>query len=180
MTITLADLKVKGRILLVEDEADVRQALTDVFQCFGMEIVTAVDGEKALHRLKKVESYHLIVSDIRMPKMDGLQLFEAVRSLGIESPFVFLTACDDKERIIEAMRLGAFDYIEKPFNANELESVIEIALDVGIRQQRIAEIKTQLAENTTKSPAKAVLEMEHLQKVIQMMRVNNQRKRKAA
>lgn len=174
------DTNVKGKILVVEDENDVRTALIDVVQSFGYEVVPAVDGEKALYRLRTGETFHVILSDIRMPKMDGLKLFEGVRSLGLETPFIFLTACDDKERMAQAMRLGAFDYIDKPFKANDLESVLELAMEIGFRLQKINEIKSQIAENAIKSPAKAILEIEHLQKVIQMMRVNNQRKRKAA
>jgi YesN/AraC family two-component response regulator len=90
----------------------------------------ASDGRQALEIVNR-QQVTAIVSDINMPKMDGLQLLKEIRNLGLDTPFVFVSAYGDKENYLEALRLGATDFIEKPFDNTELLRSVKDAINLG-------------------------------------------------
>lgn len=102
----------KSRLLIVEDDADIRELLKHFLKDFVDEIVEAEDGSAALQFVKSQE-FDTILSDIEMPHMNGLKFLAYVRSLGQMTPFVVLTAHGDHSRALEALSLGAFDFITK-------------------------------------------------------------------
>lgn len=106
-------------ILLVEDDQDFRNILKQYLQMFDYTITCAQDGEAAISLFTQ-ESFDLCVLDVMMPKMDGFSLAEKIIELSPETPFIFLTARKLKEDRIKGLKLGADDYIVKPFEAEEL------------------------------------------------------------
>lgn len=116
-------------LLVVEDDQSMLVALRDILRGAGYEVRTAQHGEEALKSFK-AKKPSLILSDISMPVMDGIELFEAVRKLpgGMETPFIFLTARRTREQIFAGKSLGADDYITKPITSKELLSAVEVRL----------------------------------------------------
>jgi two-component system, OmpR family, response regulator len=106
-------------ILVVEDDTSVRELVCDALQLAGYETRTAVDGSEALASQQKTKA-DLIVSDINMPKVDGYELAQRLRDRGDTTPIIFLTARNEKPDIGKGFRVGADDYISKPFGIEEL------------------------------------------------------------
>ena len=107
------------KILLAEDDADFAQVLKQYLELFDFEVNWVSDGEKAFSVFQK-EQFHLSILDVMMPKMDGFTLAEKMVEHNPEVPFLFLTAKKLKEDKIRGLKLGADDYIVKPFEADEL------------------------------------------------------------
>ena len=106
-------------ILVVDDEAPVREMIGDALSLVGYATLFATDGLEALNFLR-TNPVDLIVSDINMPKLDGFQLLEALRHKGDSTPFVLLTASKERPHLSTGFRLGADDFIAKPFGIEEL------------------------------------------------------------
>ncbi len=107
------------RILLAEDDLDFGNILKQYLEISGYAITWAKDGKEALELFKN-DSFNICVFDVMMPKMDGFTLAEKVIDINPETPFIFLTARKLKEDKIKGLKLGADDYIVKPFEADEL------------------------------------------------------------
>ncbi len=103
-------------ILVVDDEQNMQSVLRILFQSQGYETKLAANGREALELLNKPDSVDMIISDLKMPEMDGIELLQEVRQRWPELPFVLVTAYGTIERAVEAMKLGAIDFITKPFN----------------------------------------------------------------
>lgn len=106
-------------ILVVDDEAPVREMIGDALSLAGYKTLAASDGLEALNILRS-SKVDLIVSDINMPKLDGFQLLESLRLKGDDTPFVLLTASKERPHLSTGFRLGADDFIAKPFGIEEL------------------------------------------------------------
>lgn len=106
-------------ILVVEDDTSVREMVCDALQLAGYETSSAVDGSEALSSQQKSKA-DLIVSDVNMPKVDGYELAQRLRDRGDTTPIIFLTARSEKPDIGKGFRVGADDYIAKPFGIEEL------------------------------------------------------------
>ncbi|WP_298901024.1 response regulator transcription factor [uncultured Psychroserpens sp.] len=106
-------------ILLAEDDVDFGHILKQYLEISGYQITWAKDGKEALEQFKNGH-YNICVFDVMMPKMDGFTLAEKVIDINPETPFIFLTARKLKEDKIKGLKLGADDYIVKPFEADEL------------------------------------------------------------
>jgi DNA-binding NtrC family response regulator len=121
----------KQKVLLVEDEAIVRESLRDWLTEDGYDVECVDTGEEALERVKK-EEFGVIVLDLRLPGIDGLQVFEHAKELKPETKGVIITAYPSKETLDKARKLGLVDYLVKPFKISDLEKLIGAALgEVG-------------------------------------------------
>jgi CheY-like chemotaxis protein len=121
----------KQKVLLVEDEAIVRESLRDWLTEDGYDVECVDTGEEALERVKK-EEFGVIVLDLRLPGIDGLQVFEHAKELKPETKGVIITAYPSKETLDKARKLGLVDYLVKPFKVSDLEKLIGAALgEVG-------------------------------------------------
>ncbi|MGH9393013.1 MAG: sigma-54-dependent transcriptional regulator, partial [Terriglobales bacterium] len=109
-----------ARILVVDDEANERQGLAELLGAWGYEVEAAADGVEALERLA-LSLPQAVLTDVRMPRMDGLRLLERVRHRWGALPVLVLTGQGSKEAVIECLRLRASDYIEKPVRSDELK-----------------------------------------------------------
>ena len=118
----------KGRVLVVDDEADARVAIADLLTHDGFEVKTAGDAFKALGKLDEFEP-DIVVSDLRMPGMDGLELMERLRTAPNPPRFVLLTGVSDVATAVEAMRRGAADYLTKPVRGDELVVIVHHQLE---------------------------------------------------
>ncbi|MEK6799086.1 MAG: response regulator transcription factor [Planctomycetota bacterium] len=115
------------RILVAEDEADMAMGLRDNLQFEGYQVLVANDGESAL-RIAKMESPDIILLDIMMPKMDGLEVCKRIRESGFMVPILMLTAKSQEIDIVRGLEVGADDYVTKPFSMRELLARIKAAL----------------------------------------------------
>lgn len=125
------------KVLLVEDDIDFGNILKQYLELHQFLVFLAKDGEEALDYLKK-EQFTICIFDVMMPKMDGFTLAEKAIEINPEVPFVFLTAKNQSEDKIKGLKLGADDYITKPFEADEL--VLRLN-NIIKRTQRINEKK---------------------------------------
>lgn len=117
-------------LLIVDDEIDIRDTLAETLKPLGAEIFLAKDGEEAIGLLK-ANKIMAIISDVNMPKLKGTELLKKIRELGYLTPFVILTAYGDKKMAMEALKLGAFDFIDKPWCCERLFSVTQKILEIG-------------------------------------------------
>ncbi|RME40361.1 MAG: DNA-binding response regulator [Planctomycetota bacterium] len=116
-----------ARILIAEDEADLAAGLRDNLQFEGYEVLLAADGEEAL-KLATDAQPDLILLDIMMPKVDGLEVCRRIREAGFVVPILMLTAKSQEIDIVRGLEVGADDYITKPFSVRELLARIKAAL----------------------------------------------------
>src|SRR5690349_2016116 len=118
------------KILIIEDEAAIRRVLGKILgeESDSYKVEEAEDGQAGLEKIKN-DDYDLILCDIKMPKMDGVEVLEAVKKIKPEIPMVMISGHGDLETAIQTMRLGAFDYISKPPDLNRLLNTVRNALD---------------------------------------------------
>ncbi len=109
----------KKRVLLAEDDDDLRNVLSQYMEVFDFTVTSVRDGVEALEMFNKGK-FELCVLDVMMPRLDGFTLAEQMIEINPNVPFIFLTARTLKEDKIKGLKLGADDYIEKPFEADEL------------------------------------------------------------
>jgi DNA-binding NtrC family response regulator len=135
-----------GKILLVDDDAQVRTSLSEALEDFGFGVAVADSAENALSSISTLKP-QVVLSDIRMPGMDGIELLKLLRERDPEVDVVLMTAFDDMPTVVSAMREGAFDFLVKPVNLDELEEVLKKAL----ADQRTRERARQEAEEQARS-----------------------------
>lgn len=128
-----------SKILIIEDEAAIRRVLTKILseESDTYKVDEAEDGLQGLEKIKN-EDYDLVLCDIKMPKMDGEEVLEAVKKIKPEIPMVMISGHGDLETAVNTMRLGAFDYISKPPDLNRLLNTVRNALD---KKQLVVENK---------------------------------------
>ncbi len=117
-----------ARILVVDDKEMMRDSLDAILTRAGHNVSTVDSAVKALERIKNI-SFEVIVSDLKMPEMDGLGFLDELKKQGSEVPVVMMTAYASVATAVDAMRKGAMDYIQKPFEADELIILVERALE---------------------------------------------------
>jgi DNA-binding NtrC family response regulator len=133
-----SDASRRRRILVVDDEETQREMLRAILEREHYEVATAGDGAEALTTLEQ-GGIELVLSDQRMPKVDGLELLKRARDLDPELPFILMTAYGSVSSAVEAMKRGASDYLEKPF---EREELLLVLAKVAQRQRLITEVRS--------------------------------------
>jgi len=136
------------KILIVEDEATIRRVLSKILleENQNYQIEEASDGLQALEKIKK-DDFDLILCDIKMPKLDGIELLEAVKKYNPEISIIMISGHGDLDTAVHSMRLGAFDYISKPPDLNRLLTAVRNALD---KKQLLVEnkiLKNKVSKN---------------------------------
>ncbi|NRR91825.1 sigma-54-dependent Fis family transcriptional regulator [Winogradskyella undariae] len=127
------------KILIIEDEAAIRRVLVKILseENDTYQVEEAEDGLVGIEKIKK-NDYDLVLCDIKMPKMDGVEVLEAAKKIKPEIPMVMISGHGDLDTAVNTMRLGAFDYISKPPDLNRLLNTVRIALD---RKELVVENK---------------------------------------
>lgn len=119
--------KLMPRMLIVDDEPNMRQILSDVFSDEGMSVDTAADGATAVSLLEK-RSYDVAVVDLKLPDITGIDVIREIRRRNLSTVILMITAYSAVDTAIEAMKLGAYDYITKPFKVEKLKMLIDNAI----------------------------------------------------
>lgn len=127
-----------AKILVIDDEQSIRNTLREILEYEQYEVDEAKDGEEGIKKLLS-EHYDLTLCDIKMPKMDGLEVLDRAMEAGIESQFIMISAHATIETAVDATKKGAFDFIEKPPDLNRLLLTLRNALD---KSNLVSETKT--------------------------------------
>jgi DNA-binding NtrC family response regulator len=118
----------KGNILVVDDEVVICKSIQRILSPEGYEVKTALSGEKALEKISQ-ESFDIVITDLKMPGMDGMELLAKIKEKDPEIVVIMITGYSTVQTAVQAMRMGALDYIPKPFTPEELIVVVEKALE---------------------------------------------------
>ncbi len=125
------------KILVIDDERPIRSTLKEILEFENFKVDTAEDGKQGLEMIL-ANKYDLILSDIKMPKMDGMELLDALIEKGIETPLVMISGHGNVETAVEAIKKGAYDFIQKPLDLNRTLVTLRNALD---RKEIVKEVK---------------------------------------
>jgi two-component system response regulator AtoC len=136
------------KILIIDDNESLRYTLESVLEESGFQPKSVEDGFKALEEIKS-KTYDLVICDMKLPKMDGMQIMEEVMKISPGTPFIFLTAFGDIKNAVEAIRSGAFDYITKPFDNDDMIITIRKALELKYLNREL-EILRKRSDETYK------------------------------
>lgn len=136
----------RNKILIVDDEKNVQEAITQLFKDDYL-ISTAETGEEAIEKIKE-EKIDLVLLDIKLPKMNGIDLLTAIKEFNWQIPVIIISGISDIRTVVKTMRLGSYYYFDKPFAPEELKSRVkevldeeknEIPVDIEILIQEISE-----------------------------------------
>lgn len=133
------------RILIVDDEYSARDSLTKWFQVDGFQVDSAKDAYEALDKMKS-QIFDIVLLDIKMPGMDGLELQEHIRELDPNIIVIIITAFASVDTAIRAIKAGAYDYVTKPFDPDDLEHTIENAMSQRKLAQENIQLRAQIKE----------------------------------
>ena len=111
------------KMLIVDDEEDILIFLSYHFNKNGFDVTTALDGVIGLSEFAK-KKFDIVISDIRMPNMDGIEMCSEIKKQDTETPIIFLTAVTDDYKILHAMRTGAAQFIDKPIKLDTLTDIV--------------------------------------------------------
>jgi len=136
----------QNKLLVVDDEHLIRWSLEQNLKKLGFEVVTAGTGEDAL-RLVREEQPDLVLLDIQLPGISGIDVLEKIKDHDDNIIVIMVTANSGLENAVNAMRLGAYDYISKPFNLDELSIVIKKALETSDLKQEVVRLRTETKKN---------------------------------
>src|SRR5882757_8131116 len=118
-----------ARILVVDDQEMIRDSLAATLVREGHEVIAAGDGPAAVSKLSTGTRFDLLISDMKMPKMTGIELLAEAKRLRPDMPVVLMTAFATVTTAVEAMKLGAYDYIQKPFDGEEIKLLVDRTLE---------------------------------------------------
>lgn len=157
----------KPKILVVDDEHLIRWSLEQSLVKQGYDVTTAASGEDAL-KLIQEEYPELVLLDIQLPGLDGLEVLEKIKEIDEDILVIMVTALGVLETAVKAMRMGAYDYINKPFNLDELSIIIKKALDTKELRKEVAHLRST---QTSKYGIENIIgNSRHMQQVLEMVR----------
>jgi DNA-binding response OmpR family regulator len=132
----------KKTILIVDDEKNIRLTLSATLESVGLQTDTAVNGEEALEKIGQ-QDYDLMLLDIKMPGMDGIAVLAETRKIHPKMPVIMITAHGTIENAVEAMKLGAVDFIQKPFAPKEIRELVTKVLErQNLREDDVTDYDT--------------------------------------
>ncbi|MEQ1681132.1 MAG: sigma-54 dependent transcriptional regulator [Nitrospira sp.] len=155
------------KILVIDDEQSLRDVLSIMLKRAGYAVTSAMDGEEAIELLNK-EIFDLVITDLRMPKIDGMEVLKAVKSASPETVVLIITAFASADSAVEAMKQGAYDYLTKPFQVDEVQLIIRNALEKRRLTTENMLLKREMASQS--SFAQLVGQSEAMQKVFDVVR----------
>lgn len=139
-----------NQILLIEDEEPIRRVMVKILaeEDASYEVTEAENGEAGLNALKK-KNFDLVLCDIKMPKMDGIEVLQEANSLGLNVPFIMLTGHGNIETAVGAMKLGAYDFIPKPPDLNRLLTAVRHGIENKTLRKENSKLKKKVAQKYT-------------------------------
>lgn len=160
------------KILIIDDERNMRWALKKALEKSKYKIYEAENGINGLIKLE--ETYpDLILLDLKMPKMDGIQTLKKIKEYSKNIPVVMLTAHGTMEYAIDAMKLGAIDFISKPFDIEVLEIIIKKALEVGELKNQVNFLKEEIKKSSNKAIIGESSKMKEVLKIVERVAATN-------
>ena len=141
----VAELGKPRRVLVVEDEADVRELLVEYFRTRGYTVADAADGRSAISVLER-DAFDLVLTDLQLPEADGLAVLAAARRLHPSIDVVIVTGFASLDSAIQAVRLGAYDYLTKPFSLGQIDVVLRRIDKFAELQAENQRLSRQLAQ----------------------------------
>ena len=153
-------------ILIADDEESIRHVLTLLLTDRGFEVRAVADGEEALRELT-ARDYDALVTDVRMPKMDGLALVRAAQTASPETTIIVMSAYGSHDLAIEAMKAGAYDYLGKPFRPDEVLLVLRKAEERERLRKENSRLRREIA--ATRPPASIVAESAPMREVLRLV-----------
>ncbi len=157
------------KVLVVDDEEEIRHMLSMLLGKEGYEVETVEDGEAALQELM-ADDYELALCDVRMPRIDGMELLDEIGDCSIETTVIVMSAFGDREMAVEAIKRGAYDYIDKPFNKEEILLTLTKAEERLQLQQENEALNEQLEDEDDDPFPHIVGESEAIQEVFDTIR----------
>ena len=140
-------MKERKTILVVDDEASMRTNVVELLSREGYSVYEAVDGAEALKAVKS-HPLNLVLLDINLPKIDGITALKEIKKDFVDLPVIVFTAYGTSERAIEAMKAGAYDYLDKPFELDEFLLVVRRALTFGDLLGEVKQLRSTVSINT--------------------------------
>lgn len=153
-----------AKVLIIDDEKSIRNTLRDILEYEKYEIVDAADGQEGFAKVQK-EKFDVVLCDIKMPKMDGLELLQKIQESEIETAVIMISGHGNIETAVEAVKKGAFDFIQKPLDLNRLLVTMRNALD---KTSLIKETKI-LKKKLNKGGTQIIGESESIKKIMEMI-----------
>ena len=160
------------RILVVDDEFLLRDSIRIVLEKEGYEVLTAADGEEALQQLAS-RPPQVVISDIKMPKMDGIQLLKAIKSEHPEVEVVMLTGYPTIEAAVNSIKLGAYDYVTKPFKISNLNLTVAQALERQRLSREVGELKALVGLYESSKLINSTLNLDEVLKLVLKLILQN-------
>lgn len=155
------------KILVVDDEQSLREVLSIMLKRTGYAVTSVADGEEAIELLNR-DIFDLVITDLRMPKIDGLEVLRAAKSASPETVVLIITAFASADSAVEAMKQGAYDYLTKPFQVDEVQLIIRNALEKRRLTTENILLKREMASQS--SFAQLVGQSDAMQKVFDIVR----------
>lgn len=137
-------MKINKSILIVDDEVSMRKNISDLLIGEGLIIIEAIDGLEAIEKAR-LTNPNLIILDINLPKVDGITVLNEFKKIIPDVPVIILTAYGTSERAIEAMKAGAFDYLEKPFDLEEFLLIVRRSLSYSDLIAEVRQLRSQVS-----------------------------------
>ena len=133
----------KAKIIIVDDDPEALETLSDVLEDEGHKILSANSGKEAIAEVIE-EKPQVILLDIKMPDMDGIEVLRRIKKIDKDIPVIMITAYGSMGSVIEAMRLGAYDYLNKPFDLDKMKILIKRALETQILTKKLGYLVSEL------------------------------------
>ena len=153
------------RVLVADDEKVIREILSDFLTMEGYVVRTVEDGQAALQELEE-RSYNLVITDLKMPRMGGIELLEEINRRGLSVLTVIMTGFGTVETAIDAMKKGAYDYILKPFKVEEVIHIVQRGLEKQRLQQENLELREAISIYTMSEALTKSLSLDHVLEII--------------
>ena len=169
----------RERILVVDDEFHLRESIRIVLEKEGYEVFTAASGEEALEKLE-AQPAQVVISDIKMPGMDGIQLLRGIKAQYPETEVVMLTGYPTIEMAVNAIKLGAYDYITKPFKINSLNVTLGQALEKQRLAREVGELKALVGVYEAGKVINSTLDLDEVLNLVLKLILSNSLARGAA
>jgi two-component system nitrogen regulation response regulator NtrX len=151
-----------SKILIIEDDSKIRAILKEILQEKDHETEEASDGQEGLKKLE-AGSFYLCICDIKMPKMDGLEVLQKAKEAGIGTNFVIISAHGNIDIAVEAVKKGAFDFLQKPFDLGRLEITLRNALDKSTLVKETRTLRKKMSgKYEMVGESKAILEIRNM------------------
>ncbi|MCI4625022.1 MAG: sigma-54 dependent transcriptional regulator [Candidatus Magnetoovum sp. WYHC-5] len=134
-----------GKILIIEDEKSMNDVLSMLLEDEGYNVSQALDGKEGIDIIRK-DIFDIIITDIKMPYADGFTILKTVLELSPETIVIMITAFGTTEDAIDAMKMGAYDYIQKPFKIDEIRIIVRNALEKRLLSRQVKTLRTQVEQ----------------------------------